>query len=83
MLTKMYEHPSGVLLHVQYIPRTAASKPVVMDVRVAQCATYEPAGPNLMHLLHNTFTLDTTTDPALATRLLEDLMQDLEAEYGA
>jgi len=49
-----------------------------MDVRVAQCSTYEPTGPNIMQMLHETFTLDTSTDPALATRVLEDLMQELE-----
>lgn len=60
----VYEHPSGVLLHVQFEPAESAKAGFearlmrITDVRVADTATYEPTGPNLAPMLHTTYTVD-------------------------
>jgi hypothetical protein len=72
-MNQIIEHPSGVFLHVQYVPRTVVSKPVIQDVRLAD-TNYEPIGPNLMHFLHGTYTV---TD-GLATPILEAISLEVE-----
>jgi hypothetical protein len=54
----VYEHPSGVLLHVQFEPAKGTTLMRITDVRVADTATYEPTGPNLAPMLHTTYTVD-------------------------
>jgi len=73
----VYEHPaSGLLLHVDYTPATATAAMILSDIRVAD-ADYKPTGPSLLHFLHDTFTLDPSTHPALATRMLERIAQEV------
>lgn len=77
MKNHLYEDAiSGVLLHVAYHPATDTSSVEIGDIHVAD-ASYRPTGPSLTNFLHNTFQLDTNTDPAVATRLLENIAQDL------
>lgn len=73
----LYEDAAtGTLLHVEYVPATATSSAEIGDIHVAD-SSYRPTGPSLTQFLHNTFQLDTSTDPAVATRLLENIAQDL------
>jgi hypothetical protein len=77
MKNHLYEDiASGVLLHVEYHPATDTSSPQIGDIHVAD-NNYRPTGPSLTGFLHNTFLLDTRSDPAVATRVLEDIAQDL------
>jgi len=78
MKQRYYRHPSGVTLAVEFTDRTPTEKPTVRDVRVTEHDTGEPVGPNLAQMLHDTFTLNTSTDPAVATRILDHMMQEVE-----
>jgi hypothetical protein len=77
----IYEHPaSGVLLHVDYTPASSADdKVTINDVHVAD-ATYRAVGPSLLGFMHGTFDLNTSTHPAVATRLLEHVAQELACQ---
>lgn len=78
MKQQIIEHPSGVFLHVQYVPSTKVSKPIVQDVRLAD-TNYEPIGPNLMQFLHDTFTVaHGDNGVSMATPLLEAIMQEVQ-----
>lgn len=72
----IYEHAdSGVLLEVDYTP-TPSGKPVINGVHHVG-ADYRAIGPDLSALLHDSFTLNTSTKPAMATRMLEDIAKEL------
>lgn len=74
-----FEHPTGVLLHVQYIPATAAQPMQMHDVRVAETGTYEPVGPNLAGFLHNLYTADIAPDgdSAVLTPVLQQIAEEI------
>lgn len=74
-----YEHAdSGVLFNVDFTPPTTVGEPIQLnEVRVYD-ATYRTCGPNLLSFMHNSFTLNTHTQPAVATRLLEEISQEIQ-----
>lgn len=74
MKQQIIQHATGIHFHVEYIPRTKLSQPRINDVRLAG-ENYEPIGPNLMHFLHNTYTLDADMT---ATPILQSLVQEVE-----
>lgn len=53
----IYEHPSGVMLQVQFQPATATEGAVIHDVRLLG-ADYKPTGPDLTYLLHDMHTVE-------------------------
>ena len=69
----IYEAPCGVILHVDY---TAGAKPTIHEVQIADTG-YQPIGPNLMGLLHNLYTIDTTGPVTMAMPILEQIALDL------
>lgn len=76
MTQHLYEHPSGVFLHVDFTPQPVPQHPVINDVRLAG-TNYEPIGPNLVQFLHNSHLIDTTGPVTMATPMLELVAQEL------
>lgn len=74
----VYEHAeSGVLLEVDYTP--SANGPVINGVHACG-PDYKKIGPDLAVMLHDSFTLNTSTVPALATRMLEEIAKELACQ---
>ena len=76
----IYEHAdSGVLLQVDYTPAKTGQAIVINEVHACG-PDYKPTGPNLAVMLHDSFTLNTSTTPALATRMLETIAKELACQ---
>ncbi len=80
MKQHLFEHPTGVFLHVEYMPATGVSKPIINDVRIAG-EGYEPIGPNLSLFLHTLHTIDSTGPVTMATPVLELISQEIQNEH--
>ena len=76
----VYEHPaSGVLLHVEYKPATDTAAMELNDVHVAG-PDYKPVGQSLALFLHETYTMDMSTTPAMATSVLQRIAEEISCQ---
>ena len=66
------------MFQVDYTPAkdTTDGKVQLNEVRVYDAA-YSVCGPSLLHFMHNSFVLDTTTVPAVASRLLQSIAEEV------
>jgi hypothetical protein len=76
MRQHLFEHSTGVFLHVLYEPAPPGGSMSFQDIRIAD-TNYEPVGPNLIPFLHNTHMLDSTGPVTMATPVLELIAGDI------